>query len=230
MSAVEGEDRLRVVVAEDDPLYRNALCTTLSTLGGAEIVAEAGSGDAAVAAAGRQQPQVVVMDIRMPGLDGIEATRRIVQADPDVAVLMLSMFEDDDSVFAAMRAGARGYIVKGADEVEIVGAVKAVARGEAIFSAAVAQRILRFFANAGGRSTGPSAAFPELTQRELEILELIAGGQNNAVIASRLFLSPKTVRNNVSNIFTKLQVADRAEAIVRAREAGLGGSTDMPTA
>ena len=213
---------LRVVVAEDDPLYRNALGTTLSSLGGAEIVAEASNGDQAVAAAAQHRPQVVVMDIRMPGLDGIEATRRIVAANPDVAVVMLSMFEDDDSVFAAMRAGARGYIVKGAGETEIVGAVEAVARGEAIFSAAVAQRILRFFAGAGAGVSGPAAAFPELTDREREVLELIAGGHSNSVIATRLYLSPKTVRNHVSNIFTKLQVADRAQAIVLARDAGLG--------
>ena len=217
---------LRVVVAEDDPLYRNALRMTLSTLGAAEVVAEAATGDEAAAAAARHEPDVVVMDIRMPGLGGIEATRRIAQANPGVAVLMLSMFEDDDSVFAAMRAGARGYIVKGAGEDEIVRAVESVARGEAIFSAAVAQRILRFFA--GARAAEPAAPFPELTDREGEILELIAGGHSNTVIATRLYLSPKTVRNNVSNIFTKLQVADRAEAIVRAREAGLGGSPGAP--
>ncbi len=218
---------VRVMVVEDDPLYRNALTTTLSSLGAAQIVAEVATGDQAVAAAAQHRPQVIVMDIRMPGLDGIEATRRIVQADPEVAVLMLTMFEDDDSVFAAMRAGARGYIVKGAGEDEIVSAVESVSRGEAIFSAAVAQRILRYFA--GTRDTAPAVAFPDLTDREREILELIAGGHNNALIASRLFLSPKTVRNNVSNIFTKLQVADRAEAIVRAREAGLGGSPGSPT-
>ena len=217
---------LRLVVAEDDPLYRNALCMTLSSLGQAHIAAEASSGEEAVAAVAREQPDVVVMDIRMRGLDGIEATRRIVQANADVGVLMLTMLEDDDSVFAAMRAGARGYIVKGADEDEIVRAVAAVAKGEAIFSAAVAQRILRFFA--APHEMAQETPFPELTSREREVLELIAAGQNNTVIASRLFLSPKTVRNHVSNIFTKLQVADRAEAIVRARQAGLGGPPKPP--
>ena len=217
---------LRVVVAEDDPLYRNALGTTLSSLGRAEVVAEAATGDEAVAAAAQEQPDVVVMDIRMPGLDGIEATRRIVQARPDVAVLMLSMFDDDDSIFAAMRAGARGYILKGATEVDIVRAVEAVAAGEAIFSASLARRVLHYFASAG--DTGAAAAFPQLTDREREILGLIAAGHNNAVIAKELFLSAKTVRNYVSKIFTKLQVADRAQAIVRARQAGLGGDPAGP--
>ena len=212
---------LRVVVAEDDPLYRNALRTTLSSLGGVEVVAEAATGHEAVAAAAQHRPDVVVMDIKMPGLDGIEATRRIVEAGPNLAVLMLSMFDDDDSVFAAMRAGARGYVVKGATEVDIVRAVEAVAAGEAIFSAPLARRILGYFAS--GRDAGPASAFPQLTDREREILGLIAAGHNNTVIASRLFLSAKTVRNHVSNIFTKLQVADRAQAIVRARQAGLGG-------
>lgn len=217
---------LRLIVAEDDPLYRNALCMTLSTLGEAEIAAEATDGEEAIAAVARERPDVVVMDIRMRGLDGIEATRRIVETNADVGVLMLSMLDDDDSVFAAMRAGARGYIVKGADEDEIVRAVQAVAKGEAIFSAAIAQRILRFFA--GPRETAQEAPFPELTSREREVLELIAAGHNNTVIASRLFLSAKTVRNHVSNIFTKLQVADRSEAIVRARQAGLGGAPRPP--
>ncbi|MDQ4134112.1 MAG: response regulator transcription factor [Actinomycetota bacterium] len=218
---------VRVVVAEDDPLYRHAVCTTLSSLGNADVVAEATTGEEAVTTVAQQRPDVVIMDIRMPGLDGIEATRRIVESRPEVAVLMLTMFEDDDSVFAAMRAGARGYVVKGADEDEIVRALAAVAAGEAVFSAAIAQRILRYFS--GTRvPTAAAVPFPELTDREREVLELVAAGHNNATIATRLYLSPKTVRNHVSNIFTKLQVADRAEAIVRARRAGLGESTGPP--
>lgn len=160
----------------------------------------------------------------MPELNGIEATRRILAATPNVAVLVLTMFEDDDSVFAAMRAGARGYLLKGARQVEIVRAVRVVAAGEAIFGPAVAQRIMTFFAAAP--HAGASGAFPELTGRERSVLELIARGENNQVIAERLFLSAKTVRNYVSNIFGKLQVADRAQAMVRARRAGFGEAND----
>jgi DNA-binding NarL/FixJ family response regulator len=156
----------------------------------------------------------------MPGLDGIEATRRIVGTSPRVAVLVLTMYEDDASVFAAMRAGARGYLLKGADQAEIVRAVAAVAGGEAIFGAAVAARILEFFT--APRQRAPESVFPQLTAREHEVLDLIAAGRSNAQLAETLFLSPKTVRNHVSNIFAKLQVADRAQAIVLARDAGLG--------
>lgn len=217
---------LVLVVADDDPLYRRAVCTTLSSLGNSEIVAEAATGDEAVSASSQHHPDVVVMDIKMPGLDGIEATRRIVQADRETAVLIVTMFEDDDTVFAAMRAGARGYVVKGASEEEIVRAVEAVSKGEAIFSAPVAQRVLRYFAT--GRGAPEATAFPELTVREREILELIARGNNNIAIAQRLCLSQKTIRNNVSTIFNKLQVADRAQAIVRARQAGLGETRAPP--
>jgi DNA-binding NarL/FixJ family response regulator len=160
------------------------------------------------------------MDLRMPGLDGIEATRRIVGASPHVAVLVLTMYEDDASVFSAMRAGARGYLLKGAEQAEIVRAVAAVAGGEAIFGASVAGRIIEFFA--APRPRGTEVVFPQLTAREHEVLDLIAAGRSNADLAATLVLSPKTVRNHVSNIFTKLQVADRAQAIVLARDAGLG--------
>jgi DNA-binding NarL/FixJ family response regulator len=158
------------------------------------------------------------MDLRMPGLTGIEATRRIIEASPRVAVVVLTMVEDDDSVFAALRAGARGYLLKGADHAEIRGAVHAAACGQAIFGTGLAARVLAFFCH----DTSAPAVFPQLTDRERQILELVAQGRSNTVIASRLHLSQKTIRNNVSNILVKLQVADRAEAIVRARDAGLG--------
>jgi DNA-binding NarL/FixJ family response regulator len=185
-----------------------------------DVVGEADTGDAAIGKAAALQPDVVLMDIKMPGVNGIEATRRIVQASPHVGVLMVTMFDDDDSVFAAMRAGARGYLLKDATLADVLRAITAVSSGEAIFSPAIARRMMQYFAQA--RSIAVAAAFPELTDREYEILTLIAQRHSNPDIAARLVLSPKTVRNHVSNILSKLQVADRAEAIVRAREAGLG--------
>jgi DNA-binding NarL/FixJ family response regulator len=178
-----------------------------------------------VTAAATLQPDIVVMDLNMPGLNGIDATRAILRANPGTGVLVLTMFDDDESVFAAMRAGARGYLLKGADKDEIARAVLAVASGEAIFGPAVAQRVIDYFSTA--RPAGQPPAFPELTEREREILELIAQGHRNPAIAKRLVLSPNTVRNHVSSIFAKLQVADRAQAIIRAREAGLG--REQPT-
>jgi DNA-binding NarL/FixJ family response regulator len=163
---------------------------------------------------------VILMDLKMPDMNGIEATRRIVQTSPHIGILVLTMFQDDDSVFAAMRAGARGYLLKGADQDEMLRAIRAVASGEAIFSRVIAQKLMHYFGNV--KLPGPSSIFPELTDREREILALIAQGYKNPEIAEHLTLSPKTVRNHVSNIFSKLQVADRAQAILRAREAGLG--------
>jgi DNA-binding NarL/FixJ family response regulator len=213
---------IRVLLADDHPVYRDGLAALLASVEGLEVVGTAEDGDAAVVLATELQPDVVVMDVQMPGLDGIEATRRLTAASPHIGVVMLTMAEEDATLFSAMQAGARGYLLKGANQAEITRAVTAVAGGEAIFGPAIARRIADFFA--AGPSVGSAAeqAFPQLTAREREILELVAAGRSNAQIASTLFLSPKTVRNNVSNIFAKLHVADRAEAIVRARDAGLG--------
>lgn len=210
---------LRVLVADDHPLFRQGLRTAIDADDGFEVVGEAETGAEAVARALELQPDVVVMDLQMPERNGIEATRDIVAASPHVGILVLTMFEDDDSVFAAMRAGARGYLLKGSDHDEIVRAIRAVSSGEAIFGPAIATRLMAYFA---ASPDGPAQAFPELTAREREVLELIAQGRSNAQIAEGLVLSQKTVRNHVSNVFTKLQVLDRAQAIVKAREAGMG--------
>ncbi|MGY1684613.1 response regulator [Geodermatophilus sp. SYSU D00867] len=215
----EPDEPLRVVVADDHPVYRDGLALLLSSVTGLEVVGTAADGAAAVEVVREQLPDVVVMDVQMPVLDGIEATRRITGEAPSVGVVVLTMSEDDGTVFAAVRAGARGYLLKGADQEEVVRAITTVASGGAVFGAALARRIAEFF-TAG--PAGPETAFPQLTAREREVLELVAAGRSNAQIAAVLYLSPKTVRNVVSNVLTKLQVTDRAQAIVRAREAGLG--------
>jgi DNA-binding NarL/FixJ family response regulator len=209
---------LRVLVVDDHPLFRFGLCAALAQREDIEVVGEAAGGHAAIDVATSAKPDVVVMDLHLPDLGGVEATRAITNADPKVGVLVLTMFDDSESVFNAMRAGARGYLLKGAEPDELVRAVQAVARGEAIFGQRVAAQVLRYF-NGLNAST---VSFPELTAREREVLELIAAGRNNSEIAQVLSLSGKTVRNHVSIIFSKLRVADRAQAIVRAREAGLG--------
>jgi len=209
---------IRVLVADDHPLFRDGLTALLTDGADTELAGAATTGDEAVELARETQPDVVVMDLRMPGLDGIEATRRIVGDSPHIAVLVLTMFDDDDSVFSALRAGARGYLLKGADREQIRRAIRAAADGEIIFGAQLAARMLAYFT----ATPAPPPVFPQLTGREREVLELVAQGRPNAAIATRLFLSQKTVRNHVSNILTKLQVADRAQAIVRARDAGLG--------
>jgi DNA-binding NarL/FixJ family response regulator len=214
---------LRIVVADDHPLFRRGLVGVLSAHEGWQVVAEESDGIGVVTTVHARQPDVVVMDLRMPGLDGIEATRRIVATSPHIAVLVLTMHDDDESVFTAVQAGARGYLLKGADQAQIERAVHTVAEGGVIFGPALAERITAYFA---GLRVPPGTArnvFPELTAREVEVLRLVAEGHNNHVIADALVLSEKTVRNHVSNIFFKLQVADRAQAIVRARDAGLGG-------
>ena len=215
--------RIRVLVADDPPVFRRGIRAILGAELDIELVGEATDGEEAVARALELRPDVILMDLNMPGVTGIEATRRILEANPDTAILMLTMFEDDDSVFAAMRAGARGYVLKGADGAETLRAIHAVADGEALFGPTIARRLTGYFAAPGGdQKTTADQAFPDLTEREHEILSLIAEGYTNTAIASRLYLSPKTVRNYVSSIFTKLEVADRPQAIVRAREAGLG--------
>jgi len=211
---------VRVVVADDHPIVRDGLRALLTSIPDVERVGEATTGREAVRSAVTDRPDVIVMDLRMPDLDGAAATAEICRVAPDVAVLVLTMLDDDDSVFAAMRAGARGYLVKGASQQEIVRAITAVAAGEAIFGPGVARRVLRYFASPPATA---APAFPELSPREREVLDLIAGGLTNTAIAGRLGLSAKTVGNHTSAIFAKLQVAGRAEAIIRARDAGLGG-------
>ena len=211
---------VRVLIVDDHPVYRDGLRGLVERAPDLELVGEAENGAAAVALAAERHPTIVLMDLRMPEMSGIEATRRIVGADPTVGVLVLTMSEDDDSLFAAMRAGARGYIPKDADAEELLRAIRAAALGEAIFGASIATPPDVVLRRRGGRS---AAAFPELTERELEILELIAAGRSNAEIGQRLGIAPKTVRNHVANVLNKLEVADRSQAIVRAREAGLGG-------
>jgi DNA-binding NarL/FixJ family response regulator len=210
---------VRVLIADDHPIFREGLRFLLDSLGWAEVVGEAETGLQAVEQAAALRPDVVAMDLQLPELNGIEATRQVLAANPQARVLVLTMFDDDDSVFAAMRAGALGYLVKGAKPAEVAGAIQAVAGGEAIFGPAIARRGIDFFA--AGSAPRP---LPELTDREREVLELVARGHSNPAIARQLVLSPKTVKNHVSNIFAKLAVADRAEAIAKARRAGLGGT------
>lgn len=213
-------DHIRVLIADDHLLFRDGLRALLLSADDLELVGEATTGEEAIALASQAQPDVILMDIQMPGLNGVDAARRIVQMSPHIGILMVTMFADDASVFLAMRAGARGYLLKGANHSEMLRAIRAVGSGEAIFSPAIAVRLMDFFNNA--HPATPPQLFPELSEREREILHLIAQGRKNAEIAQHLVLSEKTVRNHVSNILSKLQVADRAQAIIRAREAGLG--------
>jgi DNA-binding NarL/FixJ family response regulator len=219
-------DPVSVLIADDHPVFRRGLRALLTSVADVEVVGEAATGLEVVATAAVTQPDVIVMDLHMPGLNGIEATRRVLLTSPHISVLVLTMLEDDASVFAAMRAGARGYLLKDADQDEILRAIRAVGSGEAIFGPAIATRVIDYFATA--RPSLPPQVFPELTARERQLLELIAEGHSNQAIAERLGLRHKTVRNHVSNIFSKLQVADRAQAIVRAREAGLGALGSRP--
>jgi DNA-binding NarL/FixJ family response regulator len=216
-----GPEPLRVLVVDDSEPFRAGLAALLASVDGIVCVGEATTGDEAIARALALHPDVVLMDLNMPGRNGIDATRAIVSSAPHIAVLALTMHDDDDSVFAALQAGARGYLVKGARQTELLRALHAVADGGAVFGPAIARRMVDFFAAAA--SAASAVAFPDLTAREREILHLVARGRSNAQIAQQLVLSTKTVRNHVSSVFTKIQVVDRAQAIVKAREAGIGG-------
>jgi len=210
---------IRVLIADDHPIFRDGLASLLEPLPGIEVVGRAKDGADAVAQAREQRPDVVIMDIQMPVLNGIDATRQIVAAEPGTGILVITMGEDDSTVFAAVRAGARGYLLKGAEQAEIVRAITTVHGGGVVFGASLASKIVHAFRP----SPAPEAVpFPQLTEREREVLDLIAAGRSNGQIAAALFLSPKTVRNNVSTILTKLQATDRPTMIVQARDAGLG--------
>ncbi len=211
-------DKIQILLADDSDSFRHGLRALLESVDDIEVLGEASDGQATVRAAQLLQPDVILMDIQMPGLNGIQATREIIHTSPHISILMLTMFEDDDSVFQALRAGARGYLLKG----EILRAIRGVNSGEAIFGPAIAKRLMQYFAEPHPAS--PALAFPELSDREREILALVAQHYTNTEIAEQLSISPKTVRNHVSNIFTKLRVADRAQAIIRARQAGLGNA------
>jgi DNA-binding NarL/FixJ family response regulator len=213
------EDSVRVIIADDHPVFREGMRGRLDRVADIAVVGEAASGDEAVELAHKLEPHIILMDIKMPGLNGIEATREIQRANPQIGILVLTMFEDDDSVFAAMRAGAKGYLLKDSGGEGVVHAIRAVASGEAVFGPGVAERMIGFFS---APRSAPQRAFPQLTEREEEVLSLVAQGKSNREIARQLFVSLKTVRNHVSNILLKLQVADRAQAVIRARDAGMG--------
>ncbi len=217
------DEVIRVIIADDHPVYRDGLSRLLTAIGGFDVVGLAADGNEAVVLASALAPDVVVMDVRMPNLDGIEATRRITTASPTTGVVVLSMFGEDELVFAAVRAGARGYLLKDADDDQIAATLRGIARGEAIFGPTTARRLLEMLGRLPeGGTAATQPVFPQLSQREREVLELLARGMRNAAIAAELFLSERTVRNYVSNIFTKLQVDDRAQAVAAARDVGIG--------
>ena len=213
-------ERHRILVVDDHDDFRHGLEALVGATDTMELVGSVRDGADAVRMSLELQPDVVLMDLHMPGLNGIEATARIVEASPHIGIVVLTMLEDDESVFAALRAGARGFLLKGARRAEIVRAVEAVGSGEVILGPRIAERVTSYFR--GIRAEPAAEAFPQLTEREREILALIAAGRENAEIARELGLSTKTVRNHASNIFMKLQVAHRAQAIVLARDAGMG--------
>ncbi|HEY9376687.1 MAG TPA: response regulator transcription factor [Jiangellaceae bacterium] len=218
---------VRVVIADDHPMYRYGLAAVLAQHDGIDVVASVGDGDALLRSVDEHEPDVVVTDLTMPGLDGAAAASRLVITHPRLAILVLTMHEDDEHVFAALRAGASGYLVKGADGAEIVRAVQSVASGGAVYGGPVARRIMAFFA--GDQGDSPAArAFPDLTPREREVLDLLAIGCRNHEIARRLGMSEKTVRNHVSQVLLKLQVPDRTAAALRAKEAGVRSQRDQP--
>jgi DNA-binding NarL/FixJ family response regulator len=212
---------MRVLVVDDHPLYREGLAMALETMEDVEVVGQAADGTTATELARSLAPDVVIMDLHLPGMSGVEATRQLLADRPNTRVLVLTMLEGDSSLFAAMRAGARGYVLKGADRGEIERALRTVAAGEVVFSSGVAASVTAWFRTGG---SGAQEPFPELTEREREVLDLVARGLTNAEIAARLVVSDKTVRNHVSNVFAKLHVTNRSGAVARARDAGLGGA------
>ena len=212
-------DSLRSLIADDHPLFRKGMRTLLTATADTEVIGEATTGQEVIELAATLQPDVILMDLQMPGVNGIEATRQILQTSPHIRILVITLFEDDASVFSALRAGARGYVLKDAREEEMLRAIRSVGSGEAIFSPTIATRLMDFFS--APQTAVPKEIFPTLTEREREILQWIARGSSNSEIARELALSVKTVNNYVSNIFSKLQVADSAQAIIRARDAGL---------
>ena len=214
---------IRLLVADDHALFREGLQALFSATPGIELVGEAANGQETIALTEQLEPEIVLMDISMPGLNGIEATRRILSANPTIGIIMVTMLEDDTSLFSAMRAGARGYVLKGAHHQELLNTIRAVAEGQALFGAPIAARIMNLFQaiEENLKSPPPEEAFPELTPRELEVLALIAQGTNNRQIADQLVISSHTVRNHITSIFSKLQVVDRTQAIIKARDAGL---------
>jgi DNA-binding NarL/FixJ family response regulator len=214
--------KLRILIADDHPLVRKGMSTILAGEPDFEVVGQATDGAEAIELAAQLQPDLILMDLQMPNVTGVTATREILNSNPDIRILVVTLFEDDDSVFLALRAGARGYVLKDADEEDLIQAIRAVAGGAAIFSQSIANHVLTTFSKDQRPDT--AVVFPELTQRERDILELIAQGYPNPRIAFQLGLSPKTVGNYVSTIFAKLRVADRADAIIRARDAGMGES------
>ncbi len=213
-------DTLQVLIVDDHPLFRKGMRVLLESIPDCIVIGEADTSEAAIELAIQLQPDLILMDLQMPGGSGLDATREITRMSPHIQILVVTLFEDNDSIFAALRAGARGYILKDTDEEEMIRAIQAVGNGEAIFSPSIANHLMDFFSSS--RKQIPSDVFPELTNREREILELIAVGESNPSIAENLVISLKTVRNHVSNIYSKLQVVDRAQAVVKARESGLG--------
>ena len=220
---------IRLLIVDDHTLFREGLQAIFLSVSDIEVVGEAASGEAAIQQAEHLKPPVILMDIQMGDMNGIEASKCILETLPQTKIIMLTMLEDSESLFAAMVAGARSYVLKGADKVEVLRTIRAVASGDVLFGAAIANRVADYFRNLSAASPSrrmPTTPFPELSERELEVLDLIARGFNNHEIAGKLHVTVKTVSNHISNIFSKLHVADRAQAIIRAREAGLGkGST-----
>jgi DNA-binding NarL/FixJ family response regulator len=213
---------IRILIVDDHTLFREGVRAIFKAVSDIEIVGEAATGQEAIKKVLTLLPDIILMDIQMPDMNGVEATQQILKTHPKTGIIILTMLEDDDSLFSALRAGARGYVLKGADKAEMVRSIRAVANGEALFGPAIATRLTKFFNNPESRTR--KSAFPDLTEREFEVLELIAETHNNQEIAEKLSITMKTVSNHISNIFNKLQVADRTQAIFKARDAGMGKS------